>query len=163
MQLTDWARTVERWKNLLVVTQGSTRSEPRAFSDLVFLHLKFIKRDLKLGQDIKTRTSTHIPGIHDTIHHLDLLIHCEHAKTLWREKNPVAGPLGQPWVSIGSTVPNSNILPTRLFISCTTLLKGGRFQACHQNVFKTDFKGTITKDTGKVQQPGHTEKAKELA
>lgn len=87
---------------------GSTRSEPRAFSDLVFLHLKFIKRDLKLGQDIKTRASTHIPGTHDTIHHLDLLIHSEHAETLRRERNPVAGPLGQPWVSIGSTVPRHN-------------------------------------------------------
>ena len=94
MQLTDGqgqqsgARTCFR----LPRDSGSTSSEPRARSDLVSeLHLEFVERDLKLGHDIKTRASTHIPGTQDTIHHLVLLIHSEHAETLWRggERNNV--------------------------------------------------------------------------
>lgn len=78
------------------------------------------------------------------------------------EEDPTAGNLVQPRVSIRSTLPNSSILPRWLSVYCTTLRKGGRIQACHQN-FKPNFKGTTTIVTGEVQQPRHTEKAKELA
>lgn len=86
-------------------TRGSTSSEPRAFSDLVFLHLEFVERDLKLGQDIETRASTHIPGTQGTIHHLVLLIGSEHAETLWRGTLQLG-----PWNSPGS--PSGVPIPT---------------------------------------------------
>lgn len=83
---------------------GSTRSEPRAFSDLAFLHLEFIERDLKPEQDRKTRASTHIPGTHDTIHRLVLLIHSKHAETLWRGTLWL-GPWDSPGSPLGVPIP----------------------------------------------------------
>ena len=128
MQLTDGqgqqsgARTCFR----LPRDSGSTSSEPRARSDLVSeLHLEFVERDLKLGHDIKTRASTHIPGTQDTIHHLVLLIHSEHAETLWRGTLQLG-----PWNSPGS--PSGAPIPT-LASYRTALLKAGKIQASHQN------------------------------